>query len=84
MRSWGLPCLVVFLFGGNPRIKTPQVEHLFKTGVARSDGVGRSTQQLKLQVARISSTELHMILMGSDKNRSTRYETSHHNVAKTK
>ena len=23
MRSWGFPCLVVFLFGGNPRIKTP-------------------------------------------------------------
>jgi hypothetical protein len=45
VRSWGasfwgeaspqnvasLPCLVGFLFGGNPRIKPPQVKHLFKT-----------------------------------------------------
>jgi hypothetical protein len=32
----GFPRLVVFLFGGNPRIKTPQVEHLFKTGGLRT------------------------------------------------
>jgi hypothetical protein len=31
VRSWALPCLVGFLFGGNPRIKPPQVKHLFKT-----------------------------------------------------